>query len=217
MESAQPSKSTTSFYRYIHFPESKASSLDSSSKSNMPAFKNIAVVGVSDPPQRHSLQRAKTDNFVLQASGDIGKIILKSLIDSSEFNLTVISRKDSNAVFPNGVAVRKVDFSVEALAEAFAGHEAVISVLGAAAFDQQKKLVNAALRAGVQRFFPSEYSASSQDKAVQELLPLFGLKSELIEYLKSKEAEGLSWTGIAPSGLFDWVSHSNLIYLFKGV
>jgi hypothetical protein len=103
------------------------------------------------------------------------------------------------------VAVRKVDFSVGDLAEAFAGHEAVVSVLGAAAFDQQKKLVDAALRAGVQRFFPSEYSANSQDKAVQELLPLFAVKSELIEYLKTKEAEGLSWTGIASSGLFDWV------------
>jgi hypothetical protein len=72
-------------------------------------------------------------------------------------------------------------------------------------FGEQKKLVDAAVRAGVQRFLPSEFSASSQDDAVLQLLPLFRQKTELIEYLKGKEAEGLSWTGLATSGLFDWV------------
>ncbi|KAJ5153254.1 uncharacterized protein N7482_009732 [Penicillium canariense] len=41
-------------------------------------------------------------------------------------------------------------------------------------------------------------------EAVIQLLPLFGQKKELIGYLKSKETEGLTWTGIATSGLFDW-------------
>lgn len=67
--------------------------------------------------------------------------------------------------------------------------------------------MDASLQAGVKRFIPSEFSASSQSEAVLQLLPLFGQKKELIEYLKGKEAEGLSWTGISTSGLFDWVSH----------
>jgi hypothetical protein len=56
MES-EPSKSTTSFYRYIHFPDSKTPSFGSFSQTNMPAFKNIAVVGVSALPML-SIQHA---------------------------------------------------------------------------------------------------------------------------------------------------------------
>lgn len=80
--------------------------------------------------------------------------------------------------------------------------------MGASALGDQKKYVDAAIRAGVQRFLPSEFSASCQDEAVLKLLPLFGQKTELIEYLKTKEADGLTWTGVASSCLFDWVSPS---------
>jgi hypothetical protein len=79
--------------------------------------------------------------------------------------------------------------------------------VGATAFADQKKFVDASIRASVKRFIPSEFSASSQDKAVVGLLPLFGQKTEMIEYLRSKESTGLTWTGIAASCLFDWVSH----------
>lgn len=72
-------------------------------------------------------------------------------------------------------------------------------------FGEQKKIVDASLRAGVRRFLPSEFSASSQDEAVLQLLPLFGQKKELIEYLKSKESDTFSWTGVATGLLLDWV------------
>lgn len=141
----------------------------------------------------------------LQASGNIGKIILDALRADGGFNITVVSRKESKAQFPDGVAVRNADYTVDELAVAFQGQDVVISAVGAAGFDQQKKMADAAILAGVQRFFPSEFSSSSQDKAVQQLLPLFGIKADLIEYLKSKESDVFSWTGIATSGLFDWV------------
>ncbi|GIK00860.1 hypothetical protein Aspvir_004889 [Aspergillus viridinutans] len=149
----------------------------------MAAYKNVALVG---------------------ASGSIGKIILHGLVASAKFNVTVVSRKESEATFPAGVTLRRTDFSEADLEAAFEGQHVVISALGAMGFGEQKKLVDAAVRAGVQRFLPSEFSASSQDEAVLQLLPLFRQKTELIEYLKTKEAEGLSWTGLATSGLFDW-------------
>ncbi|GIC90224.1 aromatic alcohol reductase [Aspergillus udagawae] len=149
----------------------------------MAAYKNVALVG---------------------ASGNIGKIILHGLVASAKFNVTVISRKGSEATFPPGVTVRKTDFSEADLEAAFKGQDVVISALGAMGFGEQKKIVDTAVRAGVQRFLPSEFSASSQDDAVLQLLPLFRQKTELIEYLKGKEAEGLSWTGLATAGLFDW-------------
>lgn len=136
----------------------------------------------------------------------MGIIILNALVSSASFSITVISREGSEAVFPEGVTVLKTDFSKASLEAAFQGQDAVISVVGATAFDEQKALVDAAIRAGVQRFIPSEFSASSQNGAVLQLLPLFEQKNNLIKYLKSKEASGLTWTGIATSGLFDWVS-----------
>lgn len=128
------------------------------------------------------------------------------MVADGSFNTTVISRKDSSATFPSKVTVYKSDFSEGDLEAAFKGQDAVISALGAASFGEQKKLVDAAIRAGVKRFIPSEFSASSQNAAVLQLLPLFGQKAELIEYLKTKQSANFSWTGIATSLLFDWVS-----------
>jgi uncharacterized protein YbjT (DUF2867 family) len=125
----------------------------------------------------------------------------------------VICRKESEAVFPPGVTVRKTDFSGSSLEAAFQGQDAVISAVGATAFNEQKALVDAAIAAGVQRFIPSEFSANSQSKAVLQLLPLFGQKNDVIKYLKSKESSGLTWTGIATSALFDWVGD----LLYRGV
>jgi uncharacterized protein YbjT (DUF2867 family) len=149
----------------------------------------------------------------LKASGNIGKIILDSLVVSNKFTITVISRKESEAVFPPGVTVLKTDFSGSSLEAAFQGQDAVISAVGATAFNEQKALVDAAIAARVQRFIPSEFSANSQSEAVLQLLPLFGQKNDVIKYLKSKESSGLTWTGIATSGLFDWVSD----LLYRGV
>lgn len=141
----------------------------------------------------------------LQASGSVGSIILNGLIADPQFAVTVLSRSESKATFPGNVVVHRSDFSANDLEAAFQGQDAVISAVGASAFNEQKKLVDAAVRAGVKRFIPSEFSVSSQNETVVQLLPLFGQKKELIEYLQTKELDGLSWTGIATSGLFDWV------------
>jgi hypothetical protein len=108
-------------------------------------------------------------------------------------------------VFPSDVTVHKIDFSDADLEAVFKGKDAVISALGATGFSEQQKIVDAAIRAGVKRFIPSEFSANSQNDTVIQLLPLFGQKKALIRYLKSKEADGITWTGIATSGLLDWV------------
>ncbi|TFB02992.1 Isoflavone reductase-like protein [Trichoderma ghanense] len=147
------------------------------------AYKNIVLVG---------------------ASGSIGRIILGGLITAGGYNITVVSRKDSSATFPSDVTVYKSDFTESDLQSAFKGQDVVISALGATGLGEQKKLVDAAIGAGVKRFLPSEFSSSSQDAAVLQLLPLFSQKSELIEYLKTQQSAEFSWTGIATSLLFDW-------------
>ena len=140
-----------------------------------------------------------------QASGSVGCIVLRGLLANPQFTVTVVSRTESQATFPAGVAVHKSDFSADDLHKAFAGQDVVVSTLGAGGFGEQKNLVDAAVQAGVRRFIPSEFSVSSQDDAVLHLLPLFAQKKELIEYLRTKESDTFSWTAIATSLLLDWV------------
>ncbi|KAM0344944.1 hypothetical protein ACHAPU_007078 [Fusarium lateritium] len=141
---------------------------------------------------------------VVGASGSIGKIIIDGLTSSSKFKVTVLSRKESKATFPQGVTVRSTDFSDADIVDALKGQDVVISALGVEGFAQQQKLVDAAVSAGVKRFLPSEFSSSSEDPVVLQLFPLFEQKKNLVEYLKSKEKDGLSWTGLATGLLFDW-------------
>ncbi|KAJ5979545.1 NmrA-like family protein [Penicillium waksmanii] len=141
---------------------------------------------------------------IIGGGGNIGKIVLDALVSSEQFNITAIQRKESEATFHPSIKLIKSDLSGESLEEIFKGQDAVISTVGATGFAEQQKFVDAALRAGVKRFIPSELSTSSEDDAVIGLLPLFGVKKNIIDYLKSKESEGLSWTGIATSGLLDW-------------
>ncbi|KAF4999915.1 hypothetical protein FGRMN_2153 [Fusarium graminum] len=149
----------------------------------MSAYRNIVIVG---------------------ASGNTGRIIMDGLTSSSKFNITVLSRKESKATFSPGVTVRATDFSEADLVNALKGQDVVISALGIEGFAQQQKIVDAAVSAGVKRFLPSEFSSSSEDPVVLQLVPLFEQKKNLIEYLKSKEKYGLSWTGLATGLLFDW-------------
>ncbi|KAL4938442.1 hypothetical protein BDV06DRAFT_231853 [Aspergillus oleicola] len=145
-----------------------------------------------------------TNIALIGASGNVGQIILKGLLNASTFNITTLTRTFSTATFPVGVTVRKSDFSSEDLQEAFKGQDAVISIVGATGFAEQKKFIDAAIAAGVSRFLPSEFSADTLNETVLNLLPLFWQKKEVLDYLKEKESESFSWTGVTSSGLFDW-------------
>jgi hypothetical protein len=190
---------TSSFHSYNY-----QSDLSIENYFIMSSYKNIALVGVSiyhlyekDDPLTYS-----------QASGNTGKIIIDGLLSTAKFNITVLSRKESKATFLQGITVRTTDFSETDLVNALKGQDVVISALGVEGFSQQQKIVDAAVRAGVKRFLPSEFSSSSEDPAVLRLMPLFEQKKNLIDYLKSKEKDGLTWTGLATGLLFDWVRDS---------
>jgi hypothetical protein len=91
-----------------------------------------------------------------QASGNVGKPILKALLDAGQFEVTVLSRKESNATFPTAAKVVKTDFSADSLADLFRGQDVVISAVTTQAVDEQIKFIDAALKAGVKRFITSD-------------------------------------------------------------
>jgi hypothetical protein len=91
------------------------------------------------------------------------------------------------------------------LLSAFKGQYVIVSAIEAGGFLDQKKIIDMAIKASVKRFLPSEFSSNTLSDTVQELVPVSQGRNEVQDYLKSKEIEGMSWTGIASGLLFDWV------------
>ncbi|KAK0125668.1 hypothetical protein ONS95_000329 [Cadophora gregata] len=146
-------------------------------------------------------------NVVLAgASGNLGPAILKALLDSGKFNVTVLTRKESTATFPSTAKVIKVDYkSLDSLTSAFQGQDAVISTLAAVALSDQKLLIDAAISAGVQRFLPSEFG-SDLDNPKARTLPVYHGKVEIEEYLveKAKSNPDFSYTIVRNGFFLDW-------------
>ena len=135
---------------------------------------------------------------------------MQALIDSSAIEVSVLSRLSSTSTFPESVRVHKIEYSEAALVKAFHGQDAVISAAGGSAILEQKTFIDAAIKAGVKRFFPSEFSVNTLDPGARDLVPIFQQKKEILDYLHAKEEGGLTWTGIAVGLLFDWVNFLRL-------
>jgi len=105
------------------------------------------------------------------------------------------------------VNVFTTDYSPDSLALAFADQDAVISLLGLSAIgDQQYALVEAAVKAGVKRFLPSEFGLDTSSEQLLAVLPAFRVRAELVDTLKAKQAAGSSmeWTGFVTGMFLDW-------------
>jgi hypothetical protein len=104
--------------------------------------------------------------------------------------------------------VIRTDYTPASLQAALKGQDAVIGLLAGAIVDTvQIKLIDAAIAAGVKRYVSSEFGSDTDDDAVVKAVPgLFTAKQLARDYLKGKEKQGLSWTGIVNGPFFDWVS-----------
>ena len=105
------------------------------------------------------------------------------------------------------VRIITTDYSPTSLAHAFAGQDAVISILGLSAVgDPQYALVEAAIKAGVKRFLPSEFGLDNASAQLLNVLPPFRVRTELIDALKAKQAAGspMEWTAFIAGMFLDW-------------
>jgi uncharacterized protein YbjT (DUF2867 family) len=139
-----------------------------------------------------------------KAGGNLGPSILDEFLKSA-FNVTVFSRPESKSTFPEAVKVVRTDYSPADLEAKFKGQDAVISIVGNTGFQDQQKIIDAAIKAGVKRFIPSEFGSNTADKRVCDIVPVFNAKRAVAEYLQSKESDGISWTGVITGPFFDWV------------
>ncbi|KAF2431557.1 NAD(P)-binding protein [Tothia fuscella] len=141
--------------------------------------------------------------ILIGAGGNLGPAVLDQFLISS-FTVTVLSRKESKSTFPSSVKVIKTDYSPESLAQAFKGQDAVVSIVGNEGFGQQTTIIDAAIKAGVKRFIPSEYGSDTNNDEVVKIVPIFKGKTQIVKYLTSKESKDFSWTALITGPFFDW-------------
>lgn len=143
--------------------------------------------------------------LIVGAAGDVGKSVLLALLADSTFNVSVLSRTNSNSSFPSKVHVIKVDYSdSNALTKALIGQDIVISTTGGETLgnDFGHTLAEAALNAGVKWFLPSEYGADYEDPFV-DTIPVLKSKVALVNLLKKNQSR-MGYTFISSGLLLDW-------------
>jgi putative NADH-flavin reductase len=87
----------------------------------------------------------------------VGPAILRELLKSGLFDITVLTRESSTHKFPEEVKVVKVDYTnLESLTKALEGQDALVSAVATLAVPSQRMLIDAAVEAGVKRIIPSE-------------------------------------------------------------
>lgn len=140
----------------------------------------------------------------MQAGGNVGAVLLDTLLNESSFKITVLSRQGSQSTFPSGVQVIHADYdSQDSLKKAFEGQDVVVSLVASAVLKDQSKLIDAAIAAGVQRFIPSEFGSDTVDPRNRALVSISNVKYDITKYLKSNESK-ISWTSIITGPFFDW-------------
>lgn len=152
---------------------------------------------------------AITKAALIGATGNLGPAILKALL-GADLEVIVLSREgststDSLASHPKQTII-KADFdNIDSIASALNGVEAVVSNVASSALLSQKKLIDGAIQAGVQRFLPSDFG-SDFGIAANSSVPFNQPKAEIHEYLfaRVKENPSFSYTFVTNGPFFDW-------------
>ena len=114
----------------------------------------------------------------------------------------------TDARFLGGTIIRS-DYTFDSLVKVFTGQDAVVSTLATANIAEQQIIVDAVAAAKVKRFVPSEFGSDTSVEGLETMAPFLKEKQDFMEYVKSKESEGLSWTAIFTGAWLDWVSVAN--------
>ncbi|KAK3308467.1 uncharacterized protein B0T15DRAFT_483121 [Chaetomium strumarium] len=141
---------------------------------------------------------------VAGGSGSVASEIIDALVATKKHEILLLSRKDApppEKAVPGVTWVKANYEDVEQLAQVLQGVDTVLSVIvvhmdpGNVA---QRNLIDAAVRAGVRRFAPSEWGLPSS-----EYMPWYAGKAEISQYLKdlNKNKKVLEYT-LFQSGLF---------------
>jgi hypothetical protein len=128
----------------------------------------------------------------------------EALLKTGRHTVTAITRVDSNGTLPEGVQVKKVDYSnPSSLVEALQGQDAlIITMAPMAPPDTQSKLIQAAADASVPWVLPNEWSPDTANEAlVKDVFPFQKMRKarDLIEQLGKS-----SYTAVITSFWYEW-------------
>lgn len=118
---------------------------------------------------------------------------------------------------PANVHVAHVDYeSLDSLTQAIQGQDAVVSTLGSAALALQLRLVEAAVKARVKRFIPSEFGSNTLNEKAAAL-PVFADKVKVQAALKEQASSSdLTYTLICNGPFLDWGIAVGFVMNLKG-
>ncbi|MCJ1398939.1 hypothetical protein MMC11_002140 [Xylographa trunciseda] len=148
---------------------------------------------------------------VAGGTGNIGLATIHAL-QAAGFTVTALTRGASTSSIPTDVHIATVDYSsIESLAKALTGQDAVVSCVGSFALSSQPNIVEAASAAGVKRFIPAEFGADTLNpltRAFAILKDKLQVQRMLVEkYEQSGMTYSLLFTGL----FLDWGLENGMI------
>jgi hypothetical protein len=165
----------------------------------MKPLERIAIVGVSSQHTVESyifiIKRAK-------ATGHIGKVFVKALLENGQHQLTALTRPETKGTLPEGVERIQVDFSnQDSLVAALQGQQFLIITLAVTTDPGvHNNIIYAAASAGVPYVMPNFYGSDIRNPKLGE--EAFGaiIKSQLGEM----ERVGVSYASLACGTWYEW-------------
>ncbi|KAE9375838.1 isoflavone reductase family protein-like protein [Stipitochalara longipes BDJ] len=131
----------------------------------------------------------------------LGSYILTSLLRNPNFKITIITRASSPSIFlphPSQTIIKVPDTYPESeLIAALKNQDAlVINLPVSHTATTQLKIIDAAVNAGVKRIIPSDFAGCVPLEKTQELDFMTRDNATVVEYLRSKEKDDLSWSAV---------------------
>lgn len=145
--------------------------------------------------------------------GNLGSFVVSSLVDAG-FSVTVVGRTVKKPEdLPAGVkSVAALYASPESLEAAFRGQDVIICTVTLEAVLGQKSIIDAAIKAGVKRFIPSDYGSITTDPRAKDIT-LYAPFFEIQSYLQAKADEGLiEYTVFATGNFTDFLLSSGAVF-----
>ncbi|PSN74848.1 NAD(P)-binding protein [Corynespora cassiicola Philippines] len=156
------------------------------------------------------------NNVVLIGKGLLGSFVLPALVDAG-FTVTLLGRSEkSKQGLPSGAKFQVVDYtSIDSLEAAFRGQDAVVSTVGMEGIMGQKLMIDAAIKAGVKRFIPSDFGSSTTNPDAARFwhhIPMV----EIQKYIKEKaEAGSIEYTILSMGGFLEFVIQYDFLIDWK--
>ncbi|KAI0439033.1 NAD(P)-binding protein [Xylaria telfairii] len=150
------------------------------------------------------------------STGNLGPAVLQQLTEAG-FEVTALTRQRASHSFPSSVKVAEVDYtSLESLTNALRGQDAVVSTVGQVPVADKLLLVEAAVKAGVKRFIPSEFGSNTVHPKASKL-PSYADKVAVQDALKKKAQDsGMTYTFVLTGPFLDWGVRVGFLVDLKG-